>query len=61
MSAFSKSAPVPTLGESYEMGFERGQIIERKRIIELIESEDWSGLSLAEDKENLIALIKGEK
>lgn len=37
-----------------------GILRERERIIELIQVEEWAGNSLAEDRENLVALIKGE-
>lgn len=37
-----------------------GILRERDRIIELIQVEEWAGNSLAEDRENLVALIKGE-
>lgn len=76
MSAFAKSAPVPTSGETYNMGFERGQIFKQEQIIKLLEDESrncekaglWAnGPELRGQLQELylglnaaIALIKGE-
>lgn len=52
------SASQQTRIEGYNLGALAGRAFERERIIELIQFGEWAGNSLAEDRENLIALIK---
>jgi len=72
-----RTAPVPTLGLSYEIGKTEGIEAEQKRIIKLLEgrmselklyrsmlaqeSEIWDKRTIYLTLESAIALIKGEK
>jgi len=62
MSDIYRTAPVPTIGESYEIGRAHGARAEQERIIKLLATAECQG----EDDwcatiEQAIALIEGEK
>jgi len=70
MSDIYRTAPVPTIGESYEIGRAHGIKAERERIIKLLEPLGCEDNGVEHDCQNglgyttaadLIALIKGEK
>ena len=58
-----------TFARKYDAGFAKGLMLgkavatrdEQERIITLIESKEWVGQTLAEDVDNLVRLIKGNK
>jgi hypothetical protein len=66
MSDIYRTAPVPTLGESYEIGRAHGVRAEQERIIKLLTDcechpEDEGNCFAATYVCDVIALIKGKK